>query len=96
MKDAVEELDRYVSFCGLDCDGKADTLIAKLEGQLDSGSGGETWCQYFQQKRAEQAKMKRDNLHFIGNQLNPLYEYFEACEDASALELLYQIEQECC
>lgn len=40
--------------------------------------------------------MQRDNLNFIGNQTNPLYEYFEVCEDTQALELLYKIEQECC
>ncbi|GAA5214885.1 N(2)-fixation sustaining protein CowN [Corallincola platygyrae] len=88
--------DRYISFCGIECDAMADELIAKLEHNISRQTGAQQWRDYFTQKRVEQQKMGRDNLHFIGNQTNPLYEYFEDCGDELATALLYQIEQECC
>lgn len=88
--------DRYVSFCDIDCDKNADRLISMLDQHLSAGHGGEQWCQYFFNKRDEQKRMGRDNLNLVGNQINPLYEYFDACEDTDARELLYQLEQECC
>lgn len=90
------QTDRYVSFCGIDCDLKADKLMAMLEAHLEAGSGEAKWINYFQQKRAQQLKNKQDNLNFIGHQTNTLYEYFELCQDQEASKLLYQIEQECC
>lgn len=90
-----QQTDRYISFCGIACDANADKLVAILEKHLNSQHGGSEWVNYFQQKRAEQARMGGDNLHFIGNQLNPLFEYFQACSDDDADALLYQIEQEC-
>lgn len=88
--------DRYVSFCGIDCDLKADKLMAMLEAHLAAVNGDAKWVDYFLQKRAQQAKNKQDNLNFIGHQTNTLYEYFELCNDEEATKLLYQIEQECC
>lgn len=88
--------DRYVSFCNIDCDQNADRLIEMLDHHIAAGNGSELWQKYFIGKRAEQKKMQRDNLNFVGSQTNPLYEYFEDCEDQTATDLLYQIEQECC
>ena len=96
MKDENISTDRYVSFCGIECEANADKLIEILEDSLNKECGSESWRSYFEQKQKEQQKMQRDNLHFIGNQLNPLYEYFELCQNTEASELLYQIEQECC
>lgn len=91
-----QQTDRYVSFCGIDCDLKADKLIAMLEQHLATGNGDAKWQDYFHQKRAQQAKNNQDNLNFIGHQTNTLYEYFDICQDQEATKLLYQIEQECC
>ncbi|MFT6986040.1 MAG: hypothetical protein ACJAT7_001861 [Psychromonas sp.] len=88
--------DRYRSFCGLNCDLNADKLIAMLEQNMLAGNGAKEWHRYFALKRAQQNKSNHDNLHFIGNQTNTLYEYFEQCQDQDALQLLYKIEQECC
>lgn len=90
------KVDRYISFCGIECDANADKLISILNKHLELNNGGDNWVAYFRQKLSEQLKMERDNLHFIGNQINPLFEYFEACDDQFATDLLYQIEQECC
>ena len=88
--------DRYVTFCDIECDENADKLVAMLVEHLQAGHGGGLWCEYFSKKRREQQRMQRDNLNLVGNQINPLYEYFEACDDQTATELLYRLEQECC
>ncbi|MCG6200834.1 N(2)-fixation sustaining protein CowN [Psychromonas antarctica] len=96
MKKNDNKADRYRSFCGLGCDANADKLIVMLEQNIRDDKGPQEWHRYFVLKRAQQIKSHHDNLHFIGNQTNPLYEYFEHCQDETALQLLYKIEQECC
>lgn len=89
--------DRYVSFCGINCNANADRFIAILEKHMETAGDGEAqWQTYFTQKREQQAKMMQDNLHFIGSQMNNLYSYMEQCEDQEAMDLLWQLEQECC
>ncbi|ALG68841.1 N(2)-fixation sustaining protein CowN [Beggiatoa leptomitoformis] len=96
MNSAAEQTDRYVSFIGISCDEKADSLINLLEKHVDTGNGDKQWHLYFKQKREQQARMQQDNLHFIGSQMNNLYAYLEQCADEDALKLLWQLEQECC
>jgi hypothetical protein len=91
-----EQNDRYISFCGLDCDSKANKLIAMLDDNINAGNGDKKWHTYFTQKREVQKKFQHDNLNFVGHQTNTLYEYFDLCGDQEAKELLYQIEQNCC
>ena len=90
------QTDRYITFCGINCDENADHLIAMLEQHIAADDGDGCWKTYFQQKRQQQAKMGHDNLYFIGSQMNNLYAYFEECENQDALALLWQVEQECC
>ena len=90
------ETDRYVSFCGIACDENSDKLIAMLDKHLRANHGSAEWQKYFNAKITEQKRMGRDNLNLIGNQTNPLYEYFNECEDSEATDLLYKVEQECC
>jgi Leucine-rich repeat (LRR) protein len=89
-------LERYESFSGLSCDINSNQLIVLLEKNINNGNGDKKWHDYFAQKRQQQAKSGHDNLHFIGNQTNILYEYFADCGDQEAQALLYKIEQECC
>lgn len=88
--------DRYRSFSGITCNLNADRLIAILDSHISSADGDPKWQGYFTQKRELQIKLQHDNLNFIGNQTNTLYEYFLQCNDQTAQALLYQIEQECC
>lgn len=96
MNENLKEGDRYQSFIGLACDTRADQLMAMLDNNIKEGKGDEKWQTYFKNKREQQAKLKHDNLNFVGHQTNTLYEYFDACDDEQAKALLYKIEQECC
>lgn len=88
--------DRYVSFCGIECDLNAQRFMSKLEDCLSAGRGDPRWQDYFRQKRVQQAQMKQDDLYFIGAQMNNLYTYLEDLDDQELLDFLWQIEQECC
>ena len=88
--------DRYVSFCGIDCNKQANTLMEKLKQQIKELDPGNPWCRYFEQKFTQQAKIKHDNLFFVGSQLNNLYDFFEEIEDQEALNMLWKLEMECC
>jgi hypothetical protein len=91
------EPDRYISFKGIDCDGNADRLVARLRHQLETNDQVDPkWKTYFQQRFEQQQKMGHDNLHLVGAQTNPLYMFFEECGDQDARDLLWQLEQECC
>ncbi|WP_114417924.1 N(2)-fixation sustaining protein CowN [Marinospirillum perlucidum] len=92
----AEKTDRYVSFCGIDCDRKADELIGRLQEHLPQLPEGDNWKFYFKQKFEQQEKMQYDNLFYIGCQTNTLYEFFEYVQDKDGLALLAQIEEECC
>ncbi|MBF8999588.1 MULTISPECIES: N(2)-fixation sustaining protein CowN [Vibrio] len=96
MEKSDNTVDRYVSFEGIKCNQNADLLIGMLESNLNNQLGDDRWHTYFSDKRNQQHQRGHDNLHFIGNQLNMLFEYFKQCEDQPALDLLYKIEQECC
>ncbi|HEY5716327.1 MAG TPA: N(2)-fixation sustaining protein CowN [Psychromonas sp.] len=96
LNENKQQTDRYRSFCGIECDLNAERLIAMLEKNIGSGNGDKRWHTYFTQKMQQKTKLQHDNLNFIGQQTNTLYEYFELCNDQAAKELLYKIEQECC
>lgn len=96
MSTVQQEKDRYTTFVGLSCDANADQLMAILDDHLNNAKGDNKWQAYFTKKRNEQARLKHDNLNFIGHQTNTLYEYFATCEDEQAKSLLYKIEQQCC
>ncbi|ANB36203.1 N(2)-fixation sustaining protein CowN [Rhodovulum sulfidophilum] len=86
--------DRYVSFCGIECDRKADRLMAMLAAHMAESQS--RWVGYFEQKLAEKARMGNDNLHFVGSQVNSLSAFFEELGDSAAEDLLYDLEQTCC
>ncbi|WP_068712761.1 N(2)-fixation sustaining protein CowN [Vibrio tritonius] len=96
MNKTTQDVDRYISFEGIKCNQNADRLMGMLEHNLTQQIGDTKWQTYFADKLAHQQRCGHDNLHFIGNQMNILFDYFTQCDDQPALALLYQIEQECC
>ncbi len=92
----AEKTDRYISFCGIDCDRNADELIEHLRSHLETLPENNQWKSYFEQKFTQQQRMEYDNLFYVGCQVNALYEFFESVADEAALVLLQQIEEECC
>jgi|GEM_PF-5476993 len=74
-------------FCSIECNEHANYLMRILNQHIQAGYGKEQWHCYFRSKMQEQHNMGRDNLNFVGNQLNVLYSDFEECEDKQVLDL---------
>lgn len=93
---ACAKTDRYVSFQGIDCAGNARRLMAYLDRQLALPGRSNAFWDYFAKKRAGNAVAKPDDLFLIHSNINQFREFFEQWDDAEALSLLLQIEEECC
>lgn len=88
--------DRYISFAGIDCAGNARRVMALIERNMaDSGEEQAFWS-YFMAKRTPRSGPAPDDLFLVHSHINQIREFFEACGDAEALELLLQVEEECC
>nr|WP_207186026.1 N(2)-fixation sustaining protein CowN [Rubrivivax gelatinosus] len=88
--------DRYVSFSGIDCAGNARRIIETIDGHLAVPGRRDRFWEYFDRKRAGGSGPRPDDLFLVHSHLNQIREYFEAWDDAAALQLLDQVEQECC
>ncbi len=88
--------DRYISFEGIDCDGNAARLMAYIENQLQQPGHSNPFWDYFMNKRQGGSGPKPDDLFLIHSNINQIRELFETWQDQEALELLFQLEEECC
>jgi N(2)-fixation sustaining protein CowN len=88
--------DRYVSFQGIDCDRKARQLMAYIKQYLEKPPHPSPWVDYFHTKLANQRTLEQDDLYFVGSQINSIHALFEEYRNDEALELLEQVEEDCC
>lgn len=88
--------NRYINFQGIDCDGQANRLFDYIEQCTTAPPTNSSWSEYFQAKLPERLLIGQDKLHFICSQMNNVYSLFEEYEATEALDLLEQIEEECC
>lgn len=95
-KSAMTDIDRYVSFKGIDCDGNADKLMEIIEHYAAKPSSYKAFWAYFLQKRTAKSGPDPDSLFLIHAHINSIREAFEEYEDTQALELLFWIEENCC
>jgi hypothetical protein len=91
-----QKTDRYTSFQGIDCDGRAKLILNYVEQYLNSPTHHSPWLDYFQQKLRDRVSIGQDELHFVSSQINNIQALFEDYEDKKALALLEQLEEECC
>jgi len=88
--------DRYISFCGIDCDLNARRLMEVLDAHLQEPGRGNVFWDYFQKKRRGEGGPQVDDLFLIHSNINQIREFLEGCDDEAGLALLEQIEVECC
>ncbi len=88
--------DRYISFEGIDCDGNAARLMACIEHQLAQPGRSNAFWDYFMNKRQGGSGPRPDDLFLVHSNINQIRELFETWRDEEALELLLQLEEECC
>jgi hypothetical protein len=89
-------LDRYVSFIGLDCDGKAERFVAALRETLPDGEAADPFWTYFRAKLDGQRGPVHDALYHIHANLNPLRDMLLRAEQSELIDLLETLEHACC
>jgi hypothetical protein len=91
-----QETDRYVSFSGIDCNGNARAVMARIERHLaESGQNSPFW-EYFSAKRKPRSGPPPDDLFLVHCHINQIRELFEERADEEAQALLTRLEEECC
>lgn len=94
--------DRYAPYKEIDCDGKAKKLMGLLLRYIETaGKEHPFWDKFVQRlslAEAAQAESGQSGceLFLIHTYINNIYELFEEYGDSEALDLLQQIELECC
>jgi hypothetical protein len=94
--------DRYVTYSNIDCAGNSKKLMAMLRQHIDDPDKTNAFRKKFKGmlatigKPGESNGRKADEIFLIHAYINNLYEVFEEYEDEAALDLLDQIERECC
>jgi hypothetical protein len=89
-------LDRYISFIGLDCDGKAERFAAAMREALDTGTDPDPFWTYFRAKLDGERGPAHDALYHIHANLNPVRDMLLRAEREDLVELLETLEHECC
>ena len=88
--------DRYVSFQGIDCAGNARRIMECIDRHMAIPGRSNAFWEYFAKKRAGGAGPKPDDLFLLHANINQIRELFETWADEEAMELLVQLEEECC
>ena len=88
--------DRYVSFQDIDCDGNARRVMACIDRHLSIPGHSTLFWEYFMKKRAGGSAPRPDDLFLLHSNINQVRELFETWDDDESLQLLVQLEEECC
>ncbi|ADU65717.1 hypothetical protein Selin_0982 [Desulfurispirillum indicum S5] len=89
-------IDRYATFKGIDCDGRAGILMQRIEKLAADPLAASPFWAYFLAKRTPRSGPKPDDLFLIHTNINQLYELFEQAEDEESLAMLEWLEEHCC
>ena len=90
---AAPAADRYRSFKGIDFDGQASRMMARIT--FHTQAGDDRFWAYFFDRRQARSGMRCDDLLLLASFVNQIRELLEARGDEIALAWLDQLEQEC-
>jgi N(2)-fixation sustaining protein CowN len=89
----VTTIDRYRSFKGIDFDGQASRMVARIETHTQ-GTDDPFWAYFFKRRNATQG-MRCDDQLLLSSFVNQIRELLEARGDDEGLAWLDQLEAEC-
>jgi len=90
---ATDETDRYVTFDGIDCDGRTVVVMQAIERHA-AGSSSPFWA-YFETQRRLAHERGLDDLRVLHNFLPTLKELLEDAGAGAELALLEDLEVTC-
>lgn len=85
--------DRYRSFKGIDFDGQAERMMARID-MHTQGIDDPFWVYFFKRRNATQG-MRCDDQLLLSSFVNQIRELLEARGDEQGLAWLDQLESEC-
>jgi hypothetical protein len=88
-----EQIDRYVSFKGIDWECKTNQVIAKLQVHMDLADS--PFWPYFERQRKWAHEQGLDDLRVLHNFLPTLRELLENLGDLDTLAMLEDLEVAC-
>ena len=99
MSEPANNVDRYVSFEGIECDKNAELLITYIENLARGPAKENKYWQFFltkiEKSRAGDTGVG-DALFLVHANINVIRELFEEYDDTVAMALLEKVEMECC
>ncbi|MEL6397899.1 MAG: N(2)-fixation sustaining protein CowN [Cyanobacteria bacterium P01_D01_bin.115] len=91
-----QNVNRYISFEGTDCEGKSCLIISHVKQYSENPPHPSPWSAYFRAKLQRSLALGQDELFLVCSQMNNVRSLFEEYEDMEALNLLEQVEEDCC
>jgi N(2)-fixation sustaining protein CowN len=91
--------DRYVSFKGIDCDGNARQIVARLYAYIDDPAKTNAFWERFREKLAvadDPLVRQADGLCLLCSNIYYIADLFEEHGDEDGLAMLRRLEDECC
>ena len=91
-----KNVNRYISFEGTDCEEKSCRIIRYVKQYTENPPHPSLWSEYFRDKLESNVALGQDDLFIVCSQINNVRSLFEEYDDTEALDLLEQIEEDCC
>lgn len=91
-----KKVNRYISFEGTDCEEKSCRIIRHVKQYTEKPPHPSHWSEYFRNKLERGPALGQDELFIVCSQMNNVRSLFEEYEDTDALNLLEQVEEDCC
>ena len=93
MSAALIPNDRYRTFKGIDFDGQASRMMARIESHTREANDP-FWIYFYKRRNATEGARCDDQL-LLASFVNQIRELFEARDDETGLVWLDQLENEC-
>ena len=90
---AIDFVDRYRTFKGIDFDGQASRMLERIDSHTRDAN--DLFWTYFNQRRNATEGVRCDDLLLLASFVNQIRELFEARDDALGLTWLDRLENEC-
>ena len=91
-----QNVNRYISFEGTDCEDKSCQIINYIKQYTENPAHPSPWSKYFRDKLESSLALGQDELFLVCSQMNNVRSLFEEYEDTEALNLIEQVEEDCC
>lgn len=91
-----QNVNRYISFEGTECEEKSCRIIDYIKQYIENPPHPSRWSNYFRDKLESSLALGQDELFVVCSQMNNVRSLFREYKNTEALNLLEQVEEDCC